>query len=119
MTAMTATAKTYLSPAEFAALSPLSESTVRRRIKDGSIPTFQPGGPGTRILIPRDALERSTLPIEKPTDQTVNCESIVRPSETKVGGNAARSVIPGPSPKWTRPTLDKFDVQRTYDAKEN
>jgi hypothetical protein len=42
-----------LSPADFAAQSGLSTCTVRRRIKDGSLPHRRIGG---RIVIPADAL---------------------------------------------------------------
>ena len=46
----------FLSPAEFAREAQLSMATVRRRLKDGGIPSIQPGGPGCRVLIPREAL---------------------------------------------------------------
>ena len=98
---MTATAKEYLSPAEFAALSTLSEATVRRRIKDGSIPTYQPGGHRTRILIPRDALERSRKAEGEPLNQ-------LRASDHNEGCSAKTDSllvspnIPGPSPQWKR-----------------
>jgi excisionase family DNA binding protein len=48
----------YLSLAQFSTYSGLSQSTLRRRIRDGSLPAIQPGGPGTRLVIPRDALDR-------------------------------------------------------------
>jgi hypothetical protein len=43
-----------LSPADFAAQSSLSTCTVRRRIKDGSLPHKRIG---SRIVIPADALQ--------------------------------------------------------------
>jgi excisionase family DNA binding protein len=52
----------YLSVEEFVAATGLSESTVRRRIKDGSLPVCQPGGRKSRLLIPRDALARPVEP---------------------------------------------------------
>jgi hypothetical protein len=48
---------TYVSPREFSHFSGLSLSTIRRRIRDGSLPVSQPGGSRTRVLIRRDALE--------------------------------------------------------------
>lgn len=39
---------------DFAKIAGLSQSTVRRRIKDGSIAALQPGGPGTAWRIPAD-----------------------------------------------------------------
>ena len=46
----------YLSPDEFARTTGLSPSTVRRRLIDGALPYLQPGGPRSRVLIPRTAL---------------------------------------------------------------
>ena len=43
----------YLTPEEFAHLSGLSLSTVRRYLADGRLPKVQPGGPRCRVLIPR------------------------------------------------------------------
>ena len=48
----------YLTLKQFIARCPLSESTVRRWIKSGNIPSIQPGGENTKILIPADALAR-------------------------------------------------------------
>jgi hypothetical protein len=42
----------YVTVEEYVRLTSLSDKTVRRRIRDGSIIIWQPGGPGTRILIP-------------------------------------------------------------------
>ncbi len=36
---------------EFAAVASFSIETIRRRIKDGTFEFWQPGGPGTRILL--------------------------------------------------------------------
>lgn len=47
----------YLTPTEFAKMAALSVSTLWRRIKDGTIPSYQPAGKGTRRLIPVDAIE--------------------------------------------------------------
>jgi predicted DNA-binding transcriptional regulator AlpA len=53
-----ASRRPYLKLAELIAISGLSDATIRRRIKDGSLPYFQPGGPKTVLLFPPDALER-------------------------------------------------------------
>ncbi|WP_437192470.1 hypothetical protein [Planctomicrobium sp. SH527] len=47
----------YLSVTEFSAASTLSESTIRRRIKDGTFPVWQPGGPGTRVMLSASLLK--------------------------------------------------------------
>jgi hypothetical protein len=48
----------YVTGEEYVQVTPLSEKTVRRRIRDGSIESWQPGGPGTKILIPTSAFRR-------------------------------------------------------------
>lgn len=57
----------YLTLRQFIQSCPLSESTVRRRIKAGHIPSIQPGGENTKILVPADALERlAIVPVGSP-----------------------------------------------------
>ena len=51
--------KKYLTIQEFSGICSLSVSTLRRRVLQGTIAFFQPGGPGTLLLFPCDALERS------------------------------------------------------------
>lgn len=71
------TRKLYLSLAELSARSGVSAATLWRLKEARRIPFFQPGGPGTRLLFPADALERTEPPEE--------------------GTGAALS---GPTPKW-------------------
>ena len=52
----------YLSPKELARIAGMSEKTIRRWIKKGMIPAFQPGGKGCDILIPKDRLRLDMLP---------------------------------------------------------
>ena len=42
---------------EFSLVMTLSESTIRRRVKDGTYPAIQPGGKRHRILLPLNAFE--------------------------------------------------------------
>jgi excisionase family DNA binding protein len=44
--------------AEVAAELACSEPTVRRRIRDGTLPAVQPGGAGHSVRVPRVALYR-------------------------------------------------------------
>lgn len=82
---------------EFSGLKSLSVSTVRRRIKDRSIPFEQPGGRGKKILIPAWALQPS-LPIPEPSLR----------AEKPIEYLEAAAVIPeprtrsGPEPKWRK-----------------
>jgi hypothetical protein len=88
----------YLSPAEFSECSGLSLATIYRRVRDRSLPSAQPGGPRTQVLIPIDALR----PAARPT------ESEPRPSASAVPTGPANAEpippvpLPGPAPKWRR-----------------
>jgi hypothetical protein len=90
---------TYLSLAEFSALSGLSVTTLRRRIKDGSLPYRQLGGRRHRLLIPRDALETLNQPVDS------SCGPC-QPDEERNGPtqhiSAAPHELPGPRPRWTQ-----------------
>lgn len=44
--------KAWLTPKEYAQETDLSIATVRRRLADGTIHYEQPGGKGTKIMIP-------------------------------------------------------------------
>lgn len=69
-----------------------SESTLRRRIEDGSIPARQFGGKGCLIEIPYSALidesKMKTPSSPKPTSQNKKDED--------------NNIIPGPKPKWRK-----------------
>ncbi len=54
-----ASERSYLSLAELSRKSGLSEVTLRRWWRAGTIVGFQPGGPGSRLLFPHDTLERN------------------------------------------------------------
>lgn len=83
----------YLNIEEFCQLVPLSESTVRRRIRAGDIPSWQPGGTGTRILIPVSCLESfEKLPAAKPA-----LEQASQPSPKPIAG---------PRPRWMQSETD-------------
>ena len=78
---------------EFSAKFGIFQSTSRRRIRDGSLPFFQPGGPGTRILIPKDALTRKTIAGTSASFESCAANSSPSP--------ATRSSS-GLTPKWRR-----------------
>ena len=91
----------FLSPAEFAREAQLSMATVRRRLKDGGIPSIQPGGPGCRVLIPREALRfdfwQALGEEQKPYPPT--------PAELATSETQREEMpgIPGPTPRWRKP----------------
>ena len=63
------TSKQYLKLPEFCRFTGLSPSTVRRRVRDGSIPCFQPGGPDHVLLFEIDALKHApSTPRTSPSD---------------------------------------------------
>src|ERR1700676_619988 len=49
----------YLNYEELRDQTGLSLSTLRRLVKAGRLPFFQPGGPRTRIIFPADVIERA------------------------------------------------------------
>ncbi len=51
----------YFTLEELARVSGLSEVTLRRYWRAGKIPGHQPGGKGSRVLFPHDALERKQV----------------------------------------------------------
>jgi hypothetical protein len=89
----------FRSPQEYAAITGLSLSTVHRRLKRNQIPKFQPGGPGSRVLIPVD--EMPLLPPEK------KCSASDTPPAAPQGSpTASVAEVPprprGPKPRWLR-----------------
>lgn len=88
----------FLSVQEFVRSSGLSASTVRRRVRDGSLPNCQPGGSGCRVLIPADALDRLANQEEaecpRPQEQTpMNRDDNQTPRRPE-------PKLSGPTPRW-------------------
>ena len=92
----------YLSPEQFAQLSGYSLSTVHRYLKRGLLPKVQPGGPGCKVLIPRNALDSLTPGLNATTagsDPAVVSEASlpVTPATTETP-----SRLSGPCPAWMK-----------------
>lgn len=49
---------------DLANIGGVSVRTVKRWIKKGIVPSFQPGGPGTAVLIPKSRLRLDMLPTD-------------------------------------------------------
>jgi len=81
--------RTYFSISEFSEQTGLSESTVRRRIREQQIPACQPGGTKTRWLIPADCLNQSSIH----TSAEFRRDDLSAPQT-----NNKR--LPGPRPRW-------------------
>lgn len=79
---------------EFASLTTLSVSTIRRRIEDGTLVAWQPGGPGTRVLV----LASNLLPPKTAAvpETPLSSGIIIPPSST------ASARLSGPLPLWKR-----------------
>ncbi len=56
----------------------VSVETIRRRVRDGKIPYYQPGGPGTAMRFPSDAFERGSGPLPPERDSLGNANSTDR-----------------------------------------
>jgi excisionase family DNA binding protein len=54
----------FISPKELAQLGGVSMRTVRKWLSTGRVVYFQPGGPGTTVLIPKCRLRLDMLPTD-------------------------------------------------------
>jgi excisionase family DNA binding protein len=87
----------YLKIKDFIALSGLSDSTVRRRVRDGSLPAVQIGGKGKKLLIPADALDPVCDPISP-----IELEKPAAVFSTATPAESLADKHNGPRPKWMR-----------------
>jgi hypothetical protein len=85
--------RSYLSPEEFSRLSGLSLATVHRRLQAGQLPFRQPGGPGTRLLIPANALDQGSGGEANPTNI---------PAASAGKNQKSPQRLSGPPPQWQR-----------------
>jgi len=79
--------KYYLTIQEMSLRSGLSVSTLHRYVDAGKITAFQPGGPGSRLLFPPNALEQAAFLPRSTGDRSVPKS---RP-------------LPGRQPNWMSP----------------
>ena len=94
------TAKRYLSPHEFCRLTGWSASTVRRRLKDRSLPAIQPGGRRTLWLIDVEAFLTVQAPAQLAELQAAPSNSKSTVDQEADATSSAR--LPGPRPGWLR-----------------
>ena len=89
----------WLTPLEYSLSTRLSIATVRRYIASGKLPKYQPGGPGCRVLIPRDALHCGAE-LQAPAESG---ESLLS-QEGALQVDPIKSIISprpaGPAPHW-------------------
>ena len=83
----------YVSIETFAKLSDFSVSTIHRRIKDGTLPVFQPAGPGTRLTIPVTLLSTLTA-VRKPANVKT------QPPAVETVTTLSSKKLPGRTPAW-------------------
>jgi excisionase family DNA binding protein len=89
--------ESYLSPSEYAELTGFSIATVQRYLDAGKLPKHQPGGPRSRIGIPRSAL---ALNDGAPAD-TCDANALDQPPESQPEGTGEPSARRyGPRPRW-------------------
>jgi hypothetical protein len=85
----------YVSPLEVVAATGLSLATVRRYIDSGRLPSFQPGGPRCRVLIPVEALNRLA-----PVNTEAQASRAEGSRATTEPPYSSSKPLPGPKPKW-------------------
>ena len=82
----------FVTPTEFGRRVPWSMATVRRRLRDGSLPAIRPGGPGTNWLIDWEAFQKGETKNEAAPPATTN----------EANYSAADHKLSGPRPRWMR-----------------
>ena len=87
----------FLSLSEFSKVTGLSPATIRRRVRDGSIQAYQPGGPGKKLLFPPDAMERGAPARTGILDPGADAE---HDSDGSVVPLPAPPAASGPRPAW-------------------
>lgn len=91
--------RNFRSPQEYAAITGLSLSTVHRRLKRNQIPKFQPGGPGSRVLIPVNG----TPPLPPEKERSAGDTPPAAPQGSPTASVAEEPPRPrGPKPRWLR-----------------
>ena len=101
----------WLTVAKFVDHCGLSTSTVRRLIKSGSLPYAQPGGPGTRVLIPADALSHARGDVGVPQEPAAST------APTAVIEPALPEKRAGPKPRWKQGYETNNTQDKDTDAK--
>lgn len=108
----------FLTLKEFVQLSRLSEATLRRRVRDGSLPAVQMGGKGKKLLFPASALEQlgQHLAPYQPAGEVESANTI--PST-----GTPTQAPSGPRPRWAQKLVRRpgtsQDDQRSCPSKQN
>jgi hypothetical protein len=87
----------FLTLKEFVEHSHLSESTVRRRVREGTLTAVQLGGKGKKLLFPADVLTRVNDQI---ASAEANAQTEILNSLPSTGTQA--EIPAGPRPSWAR-----------------
>ena len=99
-------ARRYLKLPEFCRLTGMSESTVRRRVRDGSIACYQPGGLNHLLLFDVTALTHASNACRaKPTvtDSATTEGDVLHDQDAGASATAPKHTDQrGPGPKWKR-----------------
>ena len=86
----------YIDIGELVVRSGMSESTIRRRVRDGSLHAVQLGGKGKKLLFSVDVLDRVNTPMTSAEDNASVEPIILSPSGTQADDSA------GSHPRWMR-----------------
>ena len=90
----------FLKFEDLAAQLPFSKSTLRRRIRDGSIAKYQPGGRGSRLAFHPDVLKAATAMVNAPDPESAPGASAAQVDPRPAVTTPIRSKLPGPTPKF-------------------
>jgi hypothetical protein len=92
----------YLTRRQLADRGGVSTITIDRYKRDGKIPFSQPGGPGSKVFFPPNALEFCTVHAR---DVRASAEGVLvapQPVGSSTGGLPAKRKLAGPSPRWQK-----------------
>ena len=99
--------RAYVTVEEAATILDLSISTIRRRVRDGSLPSLQLGGRGHLLRIPREAMMMLTL--HEPEASTQPPE----PAKQPVDATDQANRLPGPQPRWMTKQVEASHAKGT------
>ena len=97
----------FLSPEQFAQHSGYSLTTVHRYLKRGLLPKIQPGGPRSKVLIPRNALDSLSSGLGTATAGSDQAAAKVSPP-VAAATEALSSRLSGPRPAWMKSNFNNI-----------
>ena len=88
----------FATPAQFAQMTGMSLSTIRRRLRDRDLPAIQVGGPGTAWLI--DVVAFQALSVMSVPEAQASLSGDIHASVATPREDKSAKRLAGPKPKW-------------------